>query len=126
MVNLLITFLEKGKKKGNITYTFSKLTFTKLFYCSLSLSIVLLLRNIIILFYLQAGCSRLIRNFSDDIRDSQIYTELIAQVAPKDMDIDKAAMTKEVSGRTQRRGANIVFCRTGWREQRLCWRGQTR
>ena len=38
----------------------------------------------------------MIRNFSDDIRDSEIYTELIAQVAPKETDIDKFAMTKEV------------------------------
>jgi len=43
----------------------------------------------------KAGCSRLIRNFSDDIRDSEIYTELIAQVAPKETGIDKFAMTKE-------------------------------
>ena len=47
--------------------------------------------------FLQAGCSRLIRNFSHDIQDSQIYTELIAQVAPEGADIDKVAMTKEVS-----------------------------
>ena len=38
----------------------------------------------------------MIRNFSDDIRDSEIYTELIAQVAPKETGIDKFAMTKEV------------------------------
>merc|ERR1719323_237849 len=43
----------------------------------------------------KAGCCRLIRNFSDDIRDSEIYTELIAQVAPKETGIDKFAMTKE-------------------------------
>ena len=49
------------------------------------------------MFVHQAGCSRLIKNFSEDIRDSEIYTELISQVAPKDTDIDKLAMTKEVN-----------------------------
>ena len=79
------------------------------------------------MFDLQAGCSRLIRNFSDDIRDSQIYTELIAQVAPKDLDIDKAAMTKEVSGKPRgHMGANFVLCRTGWRELRSCCPEQTK
>ena len=44
---------------------------------------------------IQAGCSRLIRNFSDDIRDSEIYSELLAQVAPKDSHISKDYMSKE-------------------------------
>jgi len=43
----------------------------------------------------KAGCSRMIRNFSDDIRDSEIYTELISQVAPQGSEVDKMAMTKE-------------------------------
>merc|ERR1719410_147684 len=43
----------------------------------------------------KAGCSRLIRNFSDDIRDSEIYSELLAQVAPKDSHISKDYMSKE-------------------------------
>ena len=44
---------------------------------------------------MQAGCSRLIRNFSDDIKDSEIYTELIAQVAPWGLDVDKSALSTE-------------------------------
>ena len=44
---------------------------------------------------MQAGCSRLIRNFSDDIKDSEIYTELIAQVAPRGLDVDKSALSTE-------------------------------
>ena len=44
----------------------------------------------------QAGCSRLIRNFSDDIKDSEIYTELIAQVAPENYNVDKLALSREV------------------------------
>ena len=48
------------------------------------------------LFWYQAGCSRLIRNFSEDIRDSEIYTELIAQVAPQDYSVDKSALSREV------------------------------
>merc|ERR1719195_1760227 len=43
----------------------------------------------------KAGCSRLIRNFSDDIRDSEIYSELLAQVAPRDSHISKDYMSKE-------------------------------
>jgi len=43
----------------------------------------------------KAGCSRMIKNFSDDIKDSEIYTELISQVAPQGSDVDKMAMTKE-------------------------------
>ena len=45
---------------------------------------------------LQAGCSRLIKNFSEDIKDSEIYSELIAQVAPRDYNIDKDALSREV------------------------------
>ena len=37
----------------------------------------------------------MIRNFSDDIRDSEIYSELLAQVAPKDSHISKDYMSKE-------------------------------
>ena len=44
----------------------------------------------------QAGCSRLIKNFSEDIKDSEIYTELIAQVAPRGQHIDKHALTRQV------------------------------
>ena len=37
----------------------------------------------------------MIRNFSDDIRDSEIYSELLAQVAPRDSHISKDYMSKE-------------------------------
>ena len=43
----------------------------------------------------QAGCSRLIKNFSEDIKDSEIYTELLAQVAPRGQNIDRHALTRE-------------------------------
>merc|ERR1712154_84089 len=43
----------------------------------------------------KAGCSRLIKNFSEDIKDSEIYSELIAQVAPMECNIDKDALTRE-------------------------------
>jgi len=43
----------------------------------------------------KAGCSRLIKNFSEDIKDSEIYTELIAQVAPRGQHIDKHALTRQ-------------------------------
>ena len=49
---------------------------------------------------LQAGCSRLIKNFSEDIKDSEIYSELIAQVAPMECNIDKDALTREVVSQT--------------------------
>ena len=37
----------------------------------------------------------MIRNFSDDIKDSEIYTELLAQVAPRDVGLDKTALSRE-------------------------------
>merc|ERR1719187_3014938 len=43
----------------------------------------------------QAGCQRRINNFKDDVKDSEIYTELIAQIAPKDAGVNKSAMSKE-------------------------------
>ena len=36
-------------------------------------------------------------NFTTDVKDSEIYTELIAQIAPKDKNVNKLAMKKEVS-----------------------------
>ena len=47
--------------------------------------------------FFQAGSSKVIRNFHEDIKDSEIYTDLIAQVAPKDAAINKFAMKKEVT-----------------------------
>ena len=43
---------------------------------------------------MQAGSSRRINNFSEDIKDSEIYTELIAQIAPKEAGVNKLAMGK--------------------------------
>merc|ERR1711963_463246 len=43
----------------------------------------------------KAGSDRRIRNFHDDIKDSEIYTELINQIAPKDAGVNKNAMNKE-------------------------------
>jgi len=43
----------------------------------------------------KAGSTRTIRNFNEDIKDSGIYTDLIAQVAPKDATVNKFAMKKE-------------------------------
>ena len=43
---------------------------------------------------MQAGSSRRIRNFHEDIKDSEIYTELIAQIAPKDAGVNKLPLTK--------------------------------
>jgi len=43
----------------------------------------------------KAGSTRTIRNFHEDIKDSSIYTDLIAQVAPKDASVNKFAMKKE-------------------------------
>lgn len=51
---------------------------------------------IFLMFVFQAGSSRLIKNFSEDIKDSEIYTELLAQVAPRDFNVDKCALTREV------------------------------
>jgi len=43
----------------------------------------------------KAGSTRRAANFSGDIKDSEIYTELLAQVAPKDAGVNKFAMKKE-------------------------------
>jgi len=43
----------------------------------------------------KAGSTRTIKNFNEDIKDSEIYTDLIAQVAPKDAPVNKFAMKKE-------------------------------
>ena len=43
----------------------------------------------------QAGSSRRANNFSGDIKDSEIYTELLAQVAPDGSGVNKFAMKKE-------------------------------
>ena len=40
----------------------------------------------------KAGSDRRIKNFSEDIKDSGIYTELIHQIAPKDAGVNKNAM----------------------------------
>jgi len=43
----------------------------------------------------QAGCDRRITNFKDDVKDSEIYTNLIAQIAPKDAGVNKSAMQQQ-------------------------------
>jgi len=43
----------------------------------------------------KAGSSRRANNFSGDIKDSEIYTELLAQVAPDGSGVNKFAMKKE-------------------------------
>jgi len=43
----------------------------------------------------KAGSTRMIKNFNEDIKDSEIYTDLIAQVAPKDASVNKFAMKKD-------------------------------
>jgi len=43
----------------------------------------------------KAGSSRRIKNFHDDIKDSEVYTELIAQIAPKDAGVNKDALDKK-------------------------------
>ena len=45
----------------------------------------------------QAGSTRKIKNFNEDIKDSEIYSDLIAQIAPKDAGVNKFAMKKDVS-----------------------------
>ena len=40
----------------------------------------------------QAGSSRRIKNFTEDIKDSEVYTELINQIAPKDSGVNKSAL----------------------------------
>ena len=43
----------------------------------------------------QAGSDRRANNFSGDIKDSEIYTELLAQVAPDGSGVNKFALKKE-------------------------------
>jgi len=43
----------------------------------------------------KAGSDRRIRNFHDDIKDSEIYTELINQIAPQGSGVNKEAMTRQ-------------------------------
>jgi len=43
----------------------------------------------------KAGSDRRIRNFHDDIKDSEIYTELINQIAPAGSGVNKDAMSRE-------------------------------
>eukprot|EP00092_Neocalanus_flemingeri_P000849 GFUD01000906.1.p1 GENE.GFUD01000906.1~~GFUD01000906.1.p1 ORF type:complete len:613 (-),score=215.60 GFUD01000906.1:166-2004(-) len=43
----------------------------------------------------KAGSTRRIKNFNEDIKDSEIYTDLIAQIAPKDAGVNKFAMKKD-------------------------------
>lgn len=43
----------------------------------------------------KAGSSRRIENFGEDIRDSEIYTDLIAQIAPKHAGVNKTAMQRQ-------------------------------
>ena len=65
--------------------------------------IVKLIKVLLTLFTcVQAGSSRVINNFNEDIKDSEIYTDLIAQVAPKNVGVNKLALKKEVS--------NILSC----------------
>lgn len=40
----------------------------------------------------QAGCDQRIHNFSSDIKDSVAYTHLMAQIAPKDKNVNKLAL----------------------------------
>ena len=42
----------------------------------------------------QAGSTKRIKNFNEDIKDSEIYSDLIAQIAPKDAGVNKLAMKK--------------------------------
>merc|ERR1719342_1249029 len=43
----------------------------------------------------KAGSARRATNFSSDIKDSEIYTDLLAQVAPKGSNVNKFAMKKD-------------------------------
>jgi len=42
----------------------------------------------------KAGSTKKIKNFNEDIKDSEIYSDLIAQIAPKDAGVNKLAMKK--------------------------------
>jgi len=46
----------------------------------------------------KAGSCRRARNFTGDIKDSEIYTELLCQIAPADLGVDKSAMEKRLLG----------------------------
>jgi hypothetical protein len=48
-------------------------------------------------FFVQAGSQRRIENFGEDIKDSEIYTDLIAQIAPKQAGVNKTAMQRQVN-----------------------------
>ena len=45
--------------------------------------------------WIEAGSSRRIKNFHDDIKDSEVYITWIAQIAPKDAGVDKLALEKK-------------------------------
>ena len=51
----------------------------------------------------------MIKNFNEDIKDSEIYTDLIAQVAPKDAAVNKFAMKKEVSQKSRKIEHNLII-----------------
>ena len=40
----------------------------------------------------KAGCTERVKNFSEDIKDSKVYTNLLAQVAPKEAKVNKLAL----------------------------------
>jgi len=46
----------------------------------------------------KAGCPRHARNFTTDIKDSEIYTWLLCQIAPADLGVDKSALEKRLLG----------------------------
>jgi plastin-3 len=46
----------------------------------------------------KAGCGRRARNFSSDIKDSEIYTVLLYQIAPAHLSVDKSALEKRLLG----------------------------
>jgi len=43
----------------------------------------------------KAGSTRRIKNFNEDIKDSEIYTDLIAQIAPAGSGVNKSALKKD-------------------------------
>jgi len=42
----------------------------------------------------KSGSDRRVKNFTEDIKDSEVYTDLIHQIAPKDAGVNKNAMSK--------------------------------
>ncbi len=44
----------------------------------------------------KAGSERHITNFGSDIKDSEIYSDLISQIAPKNVGVNKTALQYEV------------------------------